>query len=115
MLFRSDLYVTPVGGTPTLVATDVLMNDGGPSWTPDGRHILYVKHEEQAFDPVYAAPVRQPSQAQRIATGTVGNQDLDVVKRADGKVWLAVVAQGLAGDKVRDFKKVYVMPLGALP
>ncbi|MFN7146547.1 MAG: TolB family protein, partial [Myxococcota bacterium] len=112
---RFDLYVTPLNGTPTLVATDVVMNDDGPAWTPDSKHLVYVKNDEAAFDPVYAAPIRQPSQARVVATGTVGNGDLDVVKRADGKVWLAVVAQGLAGDKVRDFKKVYVMPLGGLP
>jgi Tol biopolymer transport system component len=112
---RFDLYISPVGGTPTLVATDVRMNDDGPAWTPDARHILYVKKDEAAFDPVYAAPVRQPSQARAVATGTVGNGDLDVVKRADGKVWLAVTAQGLTSEKVRDFKKVYVMPLSALP
>ncbi len=112
---RVDLYVMPVAGTPTLVATDVVMNDDGPAWTPDGRHLVYVKKDEANFDPVYAAPVRQPSQARIIATGTVGNGDLDVVKRSDGKVWLAVVAQGLTSEKKRDFKKVYVMPLGALP
>jgi Tol biopolymer transport system component len=112
---RFDLYVMPVGGTATLVATDVRMNDDGPVWTPDSRHLLYVKKDEASFDPVYAAPVRQPSQARPVATGTVGNGDLDVVKRTDGKVWLAVVAQGLVAEQVRDFKKVYVMPLGALP
>jgi Tol biopolymer transport system component len=114
-LDRFDLYMMPVSGTPVLVATDVLLNDDGPAWTPDSKHLVYVKHDEGAFDPVYAAPVRQPSQARAIATGTVGNGDLDVVRRPDGKAWLAVVAQGLTNDKVRDFKKVYAMPLGALP
>ncbi len=112
---RFDLYVTPLNGTPTLVATDVVMNDDGPAWTPDSKHLVYVKRDEANFDPVYAAPVRQPSQARVVATGTVGNGDLDVVKRADGKVWLAVVAQGLTDDKKRDFKKVYVLPLAGLP
>lgn len=112
---RFDLYVMPVGGTPTLVAADVVMNDDGPAWTPDSKHLVYVKHEEQAFDPVYAAPVRQPSQARVIPTGTLGNGDLDVVKRADGQVWLAVAAQGRKGDKERDFKRIYVMAIGGLP
>ncbi len=112
---RFDLYVTPVSGTPTLVATDVALNDDGPAWTPDSKHLIYVKKDEQSFDPVYAAPVRQPSQAKVIATGTVGNGDLDVAKRPDGKVWLAVVAQGLTNDKKRDFKKVYALPLSGLP
>jgi Tol biopolymer transport system component len=112
---RFDLYVMPIGGTPTLVATDVRMNDDGPVWTPDSKHLVYVREDENALDPVYAAPVRQPSQARPVATGTVGNGDLDVVKRPDGQVWLAVVAQGRAGDAVRDFKRVYALPLGALP
>lgn len=112
---RWDLYVTPISGTATLVATGVEMNDDGPVWTPDSRHLLYVKDDEAAYDPVYAAPIRQPSQARVVPTGTVGNGDLDVVRRPDGKVWLAVVAQGVTGDKERSFKKVYVLPLGALP
>lgn len=112
---RYDLYMAPVNGTPTLVATDVVMSSGGPAWTPDSRHLLYVKHDENKFNPVYAAPVRQPSQAAALPTDTVGNGDLAVVKRADGKVWLAVVAQGRTSDKVRDFRRVYTMPLGTLP
>ncbi len=112
---RFDLYVMPIAGTPVLVATDVLLNDDGAAWSPDSKHVIYVKHDESALDPVYAAPIRQPSQARAIVTGTVGNGDLDVVKRADGKVWLAVVAQGLTGDKVRAFKRVYTVPIGALP
>jgi Tol biopolymer transport system component len=112
---RFDLYVTPVTGTPTLVATDVAMNDDGPAWTPDSKHLLYVKKDETQFDPIYAAPVRQPSQARLVATGTVGNGDLDVVKRLDGKVWITMVAQGLVNDKVRDFKRVYAMVLPGLP
>lgn len=112
---RFDLYVTPVGGTPTLVAQDVVMNDDGPAWSPDSRHLIYVRHEEAKFNPVYAAPVRQPSQARALATGTVGNGDLDVVKRSDGQVWIAVAAQGRTGDKVRDFRRVYAMPVGGLP
>lgn len=114
-IHRFDLYVAPLNGTPIQVATDVVENQSGPAWTPDGRHLIYVKHDENAFNPVYAAPIRQPSQAAPIATGTVGNADLSVVKRPDGSTWLAVAAQGLTGDKVRDFRRIYAMPLGALP
>ncbi|MFZ5475516.1 MAG: TolB family protein [Myxococcota bacterium] len=112
---RFDLYVTPVGGTPTLVATDVRTNDDGPAWTPDSKHLIFVKHDENALDPVWAAPIRQPSQGRAIATGTVGNADLDVVKRPDGQVWLAVAAQGRVGDKVRDFRRIYTMAISGLP
>lgn len=112
---RFDLYFAPLNGTPTLVATDVVMSANGPSWTPDGRHLVYVKHDENRFNPVYAAPIRQPSQATALPTGTVGNGDLAVTRRADGSTWLAVAAQGLAGDKVRDFRRVYTMALTSLP
>lgn len=114
-LKRFDLYVMPITGTPTLVAQDVIMNEDGPPWSPDGRHLFYVKHDENRFNPVYVAPVRQPSQAQPVPTGTVGNGDLAVTKRPDGTVWLAVAAQGRTGDKVRDFKRIYAMQLGTLP
>jgi Tol biopolymer transport system component len=114
-IHRVDLYMAPIAGTPTLVATDVVPNEGGPAWTPDSKHLVYVKHDDERFNPVYAAPIRQPSQAAVVPTGTVGNGDLSVVRRADGKVWIAVAAQGRTGDKVRDFKRVYAMPLGALP
>jgi Tol biopolymer transport system component len=112
---RFDLYVAPLGGTPTLVATDVLLNARGPSWAPESRHVIYVKRDENRFDPVMVAPVRQPSQARELGTGTVGNGDLDVVKRADGKLWVAVAAQGRPGDKVRDFKRIYALAVGPLP
>lgn len=112
---RFDLYMAPLTGTPTLVATDVVMSSGGPSWTPDGRHLVFVKHDDERFNPVFVAPVRQPSQAVPLGTGTVGNGDVSLVKRADGKVWIAVAAQGRTGDKVRDFKRIYAMALPALP
>lgn len=114
-IHRFDLYVAPLNGTPVLVATDVVMNAAGPVWTPDGRHLLYVKHDDARFNPVYAAPLRQPSQAVPLNTGTVGNADLAVAKRSDGKLWLAVAAQGRSGDKVRDFRRIYTMPLPTLP
>ena len=112
---RYDLYVAPLTGTPTLVATDVIMNGHGPAWTPDSKHLLYVKHDDAHFNPVYAAPIRQPSQARALPTGTVGNGDIAVVKRADGQIWLAVAAQGRTGDKVRDFKRIFAMPVSGLP
>lgn len=110
---RFDLYVMPLGGTPTLVATDVVMNARGPTWTPDATAIVYVQHDPDHFDPVRRAPWADPTKVSTLATGTVGNGDLDVVRKSDGSLWLAVAAQGLAGvaDKERDFMKVYVLGL----
>jgi Tol biopolymer transport system component len=112
---RFDLYVMPIGGSPKLVAERVVMDSAGPTWTPDGSHVVYVLDDETRYDPVYAAPASDPSRAQLLPTGTVGNGDLDVANGTDGRLYLAVTAQGLEGDDRRDFKRVYVMELDALP
>jgi Tol biopolymer transport system component len=112
---RFDLYVMKVGGTPTLVANDVELNNGGPAWSPDSKDLVYVKRDPNHFSPVWAAPVAAPNNAKVIETGTVGNGDLDVIKRPDGRAWIALAAQGRTGDAVRDFKRIYVMALPALP
>jgi hypothetical protein len=93
------------------VATDVVINNGGPAWTPDGKWVIFVKHDDDAFNPVWAVPPADPSKARMIPTGTVGNLDIDVVKRVDGKAWLAVAAQGRVGDAVRDFRRIYALAL----
>ncbi len=110
---RFDLYVMPLGGTPTLVAADVVMNSRGPTWTPDGVGLIYVQHDPDRFDPVREAPWADPTKVTTIPTGTVGNGDLDIVRKADGSVWLAVSALGTADAPTgqRDFAKVYVVGL----
>lgn len=112
---RFDLYVMRINGTPTLIASDVELNTNGPAWSPDSKDVIYVKRDPNQFSPVWAAPIAAPNNARVIDTGTVGNGDLDVVKRADGRAWLALAAQGRTGDAVRDFKRIYVMALPALP
>lgn len=112
---RFDLYVVPLGGTPQLIAEGVVMNAAGPVWTPDGNHLLYVRDDEQLYDPVFAAPVAAPTRAARIPTHTVGNRDLDVTRGTDGRTYLALTAQGSDQDTQKDFKRVYVMELTDLP
>jgi Tol biopolymer transport system component len=112
---RFDLYVLPLGGTPRVIAERVVMDSAGPSWTPDGEHLVYVLDDESRYDPIYTAPVADPSRARPLNTGTVGNGDLDLTTGTDGRLYLAVTAQGLEGDDKRDFKRVYVMELDALP
>jgi hypothetical protein len=46
--------------------------------------------------------------------GTVNNGDLDVTVR-NGAPTIAVVAQGLETDPVRDFKRLFVATLPPLP
>jgi hypothetical protein len=67
-----------------------------------------VKDDDAHYDPLWIVPVATPASARALASDTVGNGDLDVVKATDGKIWVAIAAQGLAGDEVRDFKRVYV-------
>lgn len=110
-----NLYVLPLGGTPVLVAEKVVMNANGPVWTPDGGHLLYVKDDDENYDPVWAAPVADPSRATVVATRTVGNGDLDITRGTDGKVYLAVAAQGADVEKKKDFRRIYVMELKNLP
>ncbi len=105
---RYDLYVLSVsGGEPVLMDTDVLLNPRGPVWSPDGAHVIYVKADEAKLSPIYASPVSNPAGRKLVNVGTVGNQDIAVVGRADG-VWLAVAALGRVGDAVRDFRRVYL-------
>jgi len=112
---RFDLYTMPLGGTPRLVAERVVMDIAGPAWTPDGDHLVYVLDDETRYDPVYAAPVNAPDRARPVPTQTVGNGDLDLTRGTDGRLYLAVTAQGLEADAERDFKRIFVMELADLP
>lgn len=111
---RFDLYTLTPGGMPARVATGVVMNARGPAWTFDSKHVVYVRDDPDNFNPVWAVPVADPSRARMLPTGTVGNGDIDVTRRADGKTWLAVAAQGRVGDSARDFRRVYAVAV-ALP
>ena len=72
---------------------------------------MVVRNDDDAYDPVWMVPVKQPSSARPLDTRTVGNGDLDVTKGTDGRVWIAVAAQGLDTDTKREFKRIYVLPL----
>ena len=107
---RFDLYVLSLGsGKSRPVARGVVMNHDGAQWMPDGSGILYVKDDDDRFDPVYIATLATGENTQ-VPTGTVGNGDHDLVS-IDGKLKLAIAAQGLENDEVRDFKRVYVYDL----
>ena len=109
---RFDLYVMEVGREARRVVEGVLLNPRGPSWTPDSAAIITVRDDDARYDPVWIVPIADPSRARAVPTGTIGNGDLDVVRGTDGRVWLAVTAQGRESDEVRDFKRVFVMELG---
>ncbi len=109
---RFDLFVMPVsGGTPRLLAMGVVLNPRGPSFTPDGASIVYVRADDATLNPVWAVPVAEGGKPRMVPTGTVGNTDVDVVRRTDGKTWLAVASLGRVGDAVRGFRRGDTMPL----
>jgi Tol biopolymer transport system component len=111
---RFDLYVVEIGAAPRMIVRGVYPDARGPSWTADGRHLVYVAQDDQKFNPIRAVRVDDPTRTATIDLGTVGNGDLDVVAR-NGGLWVAVVAQGRAQDPKRDFKRLYVAELPPLP
>jgi len=103
---RFDLYVVDVGGTPKVLVRGVYPDARGPTWTPDGRHIVFVADDDEAYDPVRAVDVARQN-VRTLPTGTVGNTDLDVTVR-DGQMWLSVVAQGRTHDEARGYKRLFI-------
>lgn len=103
---RDDLYVVDIGGTPKILVRGVYPDVQGPTWTPDGKHIVYVADDDDAYDPVRAVDVVRQRSVD-LDTGTVGNTDLDVTVR-DGQMWVSVVAQGRTDDEVRNFKRLFI-------
>jgi Tol biopolymer transport system component len=108
---RWDLLTLTPGGEATVLARGVVPDRQGPAWTPDSRSIVYVQDDDDRFDPIQRVSVLAPERPLPVQTGTVGNRDVSVVRRSDGQTWLAFVAQGLEGDAVRAFHRVYAQPL----
>ena len=114
---RWDLYVVEpkVGGVPVKLANDVVLDVHGPSFTPDGKHLVVVLDDDKRYDPIVAIPLANPAAPKVLELGTVGHGDLDVAKTPDGKVWLAYAAQGTTAGAVRTFDKLYVVEMPPLP
>lgn len=108
---RFDLYVmAATGGQPRVVSKGVVLNSGGPAWTPDGR-LLFVSDDDARFDPLMVVDAARSGSPVAVKTGTVGNGDHDVVRAPDGRTYLALAAQGTTGGAERDFKRIYVVLL----
>lgn len=114
---RWDLYAVPLqpAAVPKLLAPGVVPNALGPSWTPDGTHLVYVRNDDEAFDPIAAVRVSDASRVVDLDFGTVGNGDLDLVQRSDGVTWISWVAQGRAQDALRDYRRVFIATMPTLP
>ena len=113
-----DLYVIDVkkGARPVRVATDVVLNEKhGPAWTPDGRHIVFVKNLQRGklVDPIRAVEVRADAEEVRLKTDTVSNQD-PVVTSSGGRWWVGFTSLGYWNAKKLAWRKVFVFPLDNL-
>ena len=109
---RFDLWVVQAeaGAVPRKLLDGVVPNSRGPAFTPDGKHIVAVLDDSDAYDPIVKVSVAGGTHSV-LKLGTVGNGDLDVALAPNGTTRLAWVAQGQTGDTVRDFKRLYVTPL----
>jgi TolB protein len=107
---RFDLYIVEAraGAPPRKLASGVLPDGNGPSWTPEGGALIAVLDDDTRFDPVVRVALSGDTTVLNL--GTVGHADLAVTQR-DGQTWLAWIAQGRASDSVRDFKRLFVAPL----
>lgn len=109
-LDRVDLMVaTPQGGVRRLVE-GVVADTRGPAWTPDGTALIVVRDDSSHFDPIVRIDARSGAETP-LATGTVGNSDLSVGATREGRVRLAVCAQGRTHDEQRDFRRAFVLEL----
>lgn len=62
--------------TDCIVAGQVVPDiEQGPAWMPDSRHIVFVKNDEQAFNPIYMVNVDDRATV-AIETGTKMNHDI---------------------------------------
>ncbi len=112
---RFDLYVIEprIGAQPRKLLEGTVPNVHGPTWTANGLHLVVVADDDDAYDPIVAVPVTGGAPT-LLPLGTVGHGDIDLGMH-QGVPTLAYVAQGLASDSTRDFKRLFVAPLPPLP
>ena len=104
-----DLYVMPVDGVPKLLQPAVVMNAHGPAWLPDSSGLIVVVDDDERFDPIFRIGLN--GTARLLNLDTIGNGDHAVATLSDGVTYLAVAAQGTTTSEVRDFKRLYIVPL----
>ena len=105
-----DLVVATSNGGARVLATGVVADSRGPSWTPDGTAIIAVLDDPDRFNPVVRIDAKDGSVV-TLPTDTVGNTDLSVIGGLNGQTLLAVCAQGRTADAQRDYRRVFVFEL----
>lgn len=113
-----DLYVLKLakGAEPYRVAQNVVLNEKhGPAWTPDGRHLVFVKNMQRGHlvDPLRAVSALKPGPEIKLPTSTVSNQDPTVVAR-EGRWWMAFTALGYHNAQKLAWRRVFIAPVDLL-
>ena len=108
--FDTSLWVVEAraGASARRIAAAVIPNATGPTWTPQGTHLVYTENNDASYDPVVVARVDDPRRLHRLDLGTVGHGDLDLASGAGQTLRLAVIAQGRNADIERGFKRLFV-------
>ncbi|MFT4622447.1 MAG: Tol biopolymer transport system component [Myxococcota bacterium] len=99
---------------PVVLAEDVKPDLSGPAWTPSGDHLIAVRNDPDALDPVAWVPATPGGETIDIDLGTVNHGDVSVVA-SGGALRLAFIAQGRVDDAVRAFKRLYMTTLPVSP
>ena len=102
-----DLYIVKNGKAKAIVKGVIKSDKKGPTFTPDGKHIIYVKKNHKLFDPIQVYSLKT-GRIITIPTQTFHNEDVDIVVDGQKQSWISFVAQGLRTDKIKRYKKVYI-------
>ena len=94
----------------TLAATlpDIVPNDAGPVWSPDGRYVFAVADDDARYDPIIAVPVDDHLAAAPLVLDTVGHGDFAIGTGPGGSWRIAYTALGRHDDTERGFRRLYV-------
>ena len=112
------IYVADASGrrAPFRVASNaVLTEKKGPTWTPDGRRIVFVRNVQRrtVVDPLYVVAAQPDAKALRLKTGTVSNQDPSITEHK-GRWWLAFTSLGYWNAQRLAWRKVFLFPVDHL-
>lgn len=113
-----DIWVADLKGEkpPFKLVTDVVASERrGPTWTPDSKYIVYVKHMQVkgAVNPVRAIEAKAGATEIKLKTGTNSNEDPAVVARGD-EWWLAFTSIGPVTGPTQDWRRVYTFNISQL-